>query len=182
MKMFNPDDLPPWLQYIIIAFLILAALGKCHGQTLTYELEFFSNRSSDAQKITSIRQKYRVKISEWKNGSLPEKVQTDWFSIIPATGVFECTIDSLFLSGFSTSIGAYDRQTDCHFQMWEYGRTYDENNKPAHAEYTVILFYRRGDYHLQVAEAGNVIISTGNVWLPWIFPRYLWDMRPVMAK
>ena len=181
--MFNPDDLPPWLQYVIIAFLILGGLGQCHGQTLTYQLEFqIQATSQEVTKVTEIRQKYAVPRAEYKNGSLPDYVKTDWFTITPSTGEFECSIDSLFLPGSSWSLSAYDRQTDAHFYTWEYGRTYGLDNEPSYPEYTVLLFYRRGDYHLQVLQAGNVIISTGNVWLPWIFPRYLWAQRPVMAK
>lgn len=155
---------------LILVLCMISLTGQ--AQTLTLEI-----RQAISPEVHLARETYRVSKGQTLHYR-PEGIRTAFFELNPDNGDFKCPMYQCDISGPSLLLEAYDRETDCVYSKFEYGSCEEG------PEYTVHCFYHRGEYYIRVSQCGTVLVSTGNIFLTYIFPKGLWDTnpRPVMAS
>lgn len=156
---------------LALLFCLICLTGQ--AQTLTLEI-----KQTVSPEVQQVRQTYRVPRGQTLHYR-PEGIRTPFFELNPNNGDFSCPMYQCDISGPSMLLEAYDRETDCVYSKFEYGSC---DGGP---EYTIHCLYRRGEYYVRVVQCGIVLVSTGNVFLIYVFPKGLWDtnqQRPIMAS
>lgn len=145
------------------------------AQTLTLEITY---NGEDREAVLSARTHYRVPLAQRKVGIIPDSIGiSGLWTLNTATRELQIPMYNISISGSDYMLSAYDRETDTHYIKVCYGRCEQT------WEYECVVFYRRGEYHLQLFQCGeNTIISTGNVFLSYIFPKELWRTNPISSR